>query len=925
MKIELLDTKKFIDINQLQECDSPKLFSNKNMMEPGGILSNEIFGISKDDRKNTFAYISLNKHFIHPHIYGSILKRLFKNISYIVSGLKRFSIVDGVIYEDENGWTGIDELYNHWDEINWNKSSSNNDRSLKFLKNTPKNLIFIDKLVIIPPFYRDVMRSNATDTSDHVNELNTMYSQTIKLVSIISEGGLFSRTQYTTQAKIQDNLVDIYNYFKDRIKSKYGLIKKYLLGKTVDYGTRAVISSYSFRQDRIEEQMIDMYHCVLPLAQCCSTFYKFIHAYLRTFFTREIINNGNLVSYIDETGKEIVCKIYAPENQFSEKVITNIISDYVENPSNRFKIIKLKALKPDNTPVTISLRLKGKAFLNNKLEDIMRPMTITDLLYLAAVDSCEHRHVMISRYPIGTDKSIVFNRVRVGTTQMHTKVIFNETEYNYYPLIDLSIQNNKVPKEFIDTFVFHNSYLDELGGDFDGDILSIRGLWTEEANAEAEKIMKSKMSSLTVRGDNIRVTGKEIFNSFYELTKLAEPQKQVSPEDVEKFLGMRTTDLTKSFIFSLFADTLQNGKIKKSKYNTYDIIKVPQDYFYSGQKEITTTIGRVLVNRFVLEASKTIPHTKFVDGILNKSGLSNLDSVIGKMFLNDVITEAEYFDYTNRRDTLGYWTNGILAHTISERMVKPLPEVMKKKAELLEKYKTELANKDLVTMKKVEDELIAYAQEVLKDDPGMDLYLSGDLDFSNNYKSNSIIRGPVYNNITKEYDFLDNSLMEGLRVQDIPTNANGIVAGVYPGAIATAAVGYLGKQLLSLMQMIRAGEKDSDCGTKRTIPVSVTKFNKNDLIDSYIDNNGQRLLLTDQNIGSFIGKQIHMYSPMTCCSERICNKCLGELFYKLGFENVGLGVSKLSYSLLNLNLKSKHDLSVSIRGIDDFNKYISDI
>ena len=30
------------------------------------------------------------------------------------------------LVEDENGWTGIDELYNHWDEIDWNKSTMHN-------------------------------------------------------------------------------------------------------------------------------------------------------------------------------------------------------------------------------------------------------------------------------------------------------------------------------------------------------------------------------------------------------------------------------------------------------------------------------------------------------------------------------------------------------------------------------------------------------------------------------------------------------------------------------------------------------------------------------------------------------------------------------------------------------------------------------
>ena len=53
-----------------------------------------------------------------------------------------------------------------------------------------------------------------------------MYTKLIRSVSLLSEGGLFARTQYATQSKIQELLVDIYNYFKGLISKKQGLIKK---------------------------------------------------------------------------------------------------------------------------------------------------------------------------------------------------------------------------------------------------------------------------------------------------------------------------------------------------------------------------------------------------------------------------------------------------------------------------------------------------------------------------------------------------------------------------------------------------------------------------------------------------------------------------------------------------------------------------
>ena len=90
MKVDLLDIERLIAVNKLQEVTSPRLFSNKMMYDPNGILSTDIFGISKGDRRGIFAYIDLKRPFIHPHIYGNILRGMFGEIKYIVSGQKKY-------------------------------------------------------------------------------------------------------------------------------------------------------------------------------------------------------------------------------------------------------------------------------------------------------------------------------------------------------------------------------------------------------------------------------------------------------------------------------------------------------------------------------------------------------------------------------------------------------------------------------------------------------------------------------------------------------------------------------------------------------------------------------------------------------------------------------------------------------------------
>lgn len=930
MKIDLLDIDRLIDVNNLQEVSSPRLFSTKMTYDQGGILSNEIFGYSKNERKSTFAYISLKRKFIHPHIYQKVLKPMFRAIIYIIAGQKRFVIKNGLPVEDsENGWTGLEELYNHWDEIDWKKSKSTNVTNKQLLTNPKltKDKVFIDKIPVCPPAYRDVMLSGTVDSSDHVNELNTLYTTLIRSVALLSEGGLFARTQYSTQLKIQDQLVEIMNYFKKQVSKKQGLIRKNLIGKSVDYGVRTVISAPSYNYERFEDSMVDLEHTAVPIYQCCSLFYPFIESWVKNFFTREVINDPNsIVFYDNEEHKEIIATVNDPDNQFSDKSIRKLINDYCFNPDNRFRILEIETNVSSNRKlktVKAGLRLKGKIMLpNNISKELDREMTLTDLLYLACVDVCEKRHVMVSRYPVGTDKGIYFARIRVQSTSNHIKVIFNGKEYPFYPDIDLETPQDKVSTKFIDTLVMSNSHLDGMGADYDGDQLSVRGIYSDEANEECEIIMKSKASALNITGTNAKAVAKEVFNSLYELTKDG-PTNGVLLNNTyhEIYLKLKPEDITRSLLTDLFADTVNNengnksGK-HKSRHNTWDKFKVPANYFYNGQPEIATTIGRFIVNKFILESSGCINSTLFINKTLNKGAVGNLDNLIAQLYMENVIDRKAFNSYVDHRDTIGYWANGMLAHTISEKMLKPLPAIEKKKAELCKKYKDELEAGNIDIMTQIDHELVDYAKEILKGDPGMDLYDSGDLSFENNYKNNAIIKGAVINKITNGYDFIQSSFMDGIDIKDIPAHANSILASQYPSSIATKVSGYIGKKILALLQMMEIDEPGTDCKTKNLIPLTITNTNKNDVIYTIIEEGGQQKMITKDNVSSYIGKTIMMRTPMSCGTDKICSKCAGNLFYLLDIRHAGLFGVQISHSSLNLALKAKHDSTIDLYYID---------
>ena len=80
LKLSPLNVANFIKVNDLKEITSPMSFSRGNLPDKDGLFSNEIFGITKEDRSSIFAYVNLaGETFLHPLAY-KIWSRLDSNI-----------------------------------------------------------------------------------------------------------------------------------------------------------------------------------------------------------------------------------------------------------------------------------------------------------------------------------------------------------------------------------------------------------------------------------------------------------------------------------------------------------------------------------------------------------------------------------------------------------------------------------------------------------------------------------------------------------------------------------------------------------------------------------------------------------------------------------------------------------------------------
>lgn len=931
MKIDLFDVEESIKLNHMKEITSPILFQRGDIPHPEGLVSNEIFGITTKSRKETYAYIDLHGYFFHPHVYKAI-KRMFRNIEKIVNGEMFYSLdKEGkLIPDDENGNTGIEWLYEVWDKINWEKNDSNTDGvSMRKERETllykhKKNEIFMRYQIVCPAFYRDIKNSSSGGKTDDINNL---YVRLIRTCSLLKNRNMFDFTFHATNNNIQNTIVDIYDYFKHKLEKKNGLIRKYLMGKNVDYCTRTVITNPVYKAQRPEDCYSDFSHAGIPISQICSLCFPFMMHYLKNFFENEVIDKQYAKIFYDPKKDEIVdsIKIKNPESYFSEKYIKKMIDTFIKDPESRFNKIEIPTDEKTKYYLAVSGMRSDTSNTSQISELVNRPMTWTDLLYLAAVDVTKDKHAIITRYPVNDEFGIFVTKIRVTSTTQTMPMVVNDILYKWYPVVDLELDPTQIGNRFNDACQFSNSYLEGIGGDYDGDQTTIKIVFTQEANDECEQVMNRKSNFINSSGKNIRVIAKEAMQTFFALTK--DPNKD---SKIVKLVDFRNHfcdeyGLVPSFgeLQWLFGTSMDgNHKVIPPKFKPTDKVTIsPSDGVKNIDKPITTTVGRYIFNKIILECTGLDKFIPFQNIILNAGNFKAFESVISNLLKSDIIGTETMRQYIEYRDWLGLQLHAVITTSFTPGVSKVPPKTKALKKKLLAEHAEEIKAGNVRVIEEIENQLIKSMLDEIGDDPGLDLYVSGARGSINNHLKNIFLsRGAIKNPTTKEYEIITNSLMDGLEKKDIAIHSNMIISGAYPKSCATAVTGYMAKELLAAFQSEVLGPKDSDCGTLRTKQIKLTEKNYGNYIYRYVKVGSKTVMLTDDNRSNFVGKVVEMRTPLYCIGygpkKCICNKCAGDYNYILEKPNIGLTTTKCGTTLTNLNMKKFHENVATTQKID---------
>ena len=487
--MELLDVDKFIKANDVQEITDPIFFVRDNIPSPNGLLSNDIFGITKDERANIYGYISLSEYFMHPLIY-KLWSRMDSKVKDCVHGTKNF-IIDskGHLVEKEDGETGIKFLKKNIDKLKIKRTdSSKRDTKIEFIYANKDN-IFINKYIVIPPFYRDV---NTSKKNVAVGEINKLYQSLLLGVRSIKEASEYGfDMSHSNSGRVQEILVSIYDWFSGNsnssieggsgISGKRGILQNAVLSKTTDYSSRLVITAPNLSVEYTDDMICDTDHCMLPLSSALVNFKPFVLFHIKRYF-EERFNESSLFPYVDrKTGKVEYAELENPFIEFSDQRIDEEIKRYIFGYSNRLIPIRIPFKdKSLNYYLNFKGTYKGtyssKVIKTDNIVDdndgstkdeitIGRRMTWMDIFYIAACEAVKGRHVLVTRYPIDSCYNQVPLKPIVSTTYSTISVEYNGQFYKYYPDIKDEDIGTDTSDKFIDTMIMSNVIIKIMGGE----------------------------------------------------------------------------------------------------------------------------------------------------------------------------------------------------------------------------------------------------------------------------------------------------------------------------------------------------------------------------------------------------------------------------------------------------------------------------
>lgn len=512
--IRVMDVEKFISENRLSEVTSTATKIATSMdFDPDGLFSESIFGeIGTLTRATTHGYIDIKAPIIAPVLY-KVLKKLGDFYVGIMSGKiyakwnekeKKFEKVFGDPENTPGANTGFSFFMQHYPKLQFASSPSlRRETKLELLEKYRKTGIYT-KYLVEPAAIRDVQLD---DTGRLVqDDINTLYVNLLSYARGLPQSDWDHFVYDGLRFNIQKKAVEIYDYIENMMTGKKGFLQGTLSSRKITLGTRNVITAASYVARRPDDpQALQPDETGLGVFQCAKAFQPLVYYHLKEIFITPILGEEHSGTAVPLVNPKTLNSEYVEISEDEKLKWTS--SDGINAIINRFQNTDIR-----HKPVTIKTA-KGPYYLYlimdfgdiiyrhsniSELEEIkgfkrdkVRPLTWIEMMYTAVFIATRDNYVHITRYPVLGDGNVYPSKIHLCST-IPGRIVKdqNDVVYPEYPILGNAYQ---------DSVQVGFDRLEGLGGDFDGDTVSVNGVMSEEAKEECKRYLESTHSVINAQ------------------------------------------------------------------------------------------------------------------------------------------------------------------------------------------------------------------------------------------------------------------------------------------------------------------------------------------------------------------------------------------------------------------------------------------
>lgn len=518
--ITLIDPDEYITRKGLLPVTSHAIYeSSSNMFHNEGLFSETIFGeVGSTARLSKRGYINLKAKVFTPHIYKQIvsLKSYYKDIlagkEYAVFDEEEHDFIRATL-DTPNANTGFKFFMDNYPKIEFKDTGSLKRADKLLILEKYKDITFMTKLIVIPAGVRDVREKDGRVTSEDINKY---YNKVLSLAESLPDDNLEDPIFDIVRFQIQNTIMTIYSYISDLLDGKGGFAQSKYTARAITWATRNVITAPAIsRVDKPDSpNAFKIDETMVPLFQAMKSAQPLVINKLNNMFFRTVFGNqtenisvinpdtlqleyhkfpmSTVMSYVNSDGIADFINKYRDIHDQQKDV-------YIEGADG--KKFYLYLVYDDNNEVYIFRNKED--FLSLKPEaDIakIRPMTKTEMCYLATYEATVDKHASVTRYPILNFEGIQIYKIHLTTTEPSRIVtVKSGADENVsitcpeYPIVKPVIKLKQSAS-------VHTATLAAYDGDHDGDTLTYIFALSDEGNKSCQEYLNSKLSLINSTG-----------------------------------------------------------------------------------------------------------------------------------------------------------------------------------------------------------------------------------------------------------------------------------------------------------------------------------------------------------------------------------------------------------------------------------------